>query len=140
MKVYLDASVLVAMLTVDTMNARADVFMRTNEPLVVISDFAAAEDTSAVSRRVRTREMSGEDANAIFSSMDEWITRKGGRRRMTSADVTRADALMRRLDLPLRTPDALHIAIAERVGATLATFDVKMAAAARVIGLPVAAA
>ncbi len=59
---------------------------------------------------------------------------------MTSADVTRADALMRRLDLPLRTPDALHIAIAERVGATLATFDVKMAAAARVIGLPVAAA
>jgi predicted nucleic acid-binding protein len=47
---------------------------------------------------------------------------------------------MRRLDLTLRTPDALHIAISGRVGATLATFDEKMAAAARVVGLPVAAA
>ncbi len=59
---------------------------------------------------------------------------------MTNADVKRADAVMRRLDLTLRTPDALHIAIAERIGATMATFDDKMAAAARILGLAVAAA
>jgi predicted nucleic acid-binding protein len=140
LKVYLDASVLVALLTVDPMTARADMFMRTNEPLIVVSDFAAAEVTSAIGRRVRTREMNAEHAKAAFSAMDAWIARKGGRRRLTSADVTRAGALMRRLDLTLRTPDALHIAIAERVGATLATFDEKMAAAARVLGLSVAAA
>ena len=41
------------------------------------------------------------------------------------------------LDLPLRTPDALNIAIAQRVGADLLTFDHKMAASARSLGTTV---
>jgi hypothetical protein len=52
----------------------------------------------------------------------------------------RTGAALRRLDLTLRTPDALNIAIAQRVGATLATFDAKMADAARALGTEVAAA
>jgi predicted nucleic acid-binding protein len=45
---------------------------------------------------------------------------------------------LRRLDLTPRTPDAINIAIAQRVGANLATFDVKRAAAASVLGADVA--
>jgi predicted nucleic acid-binding protein len=41
--------------------------------------------------------------------------------------------------LPLRTPDAIHIAIAERVDATLVTFDLAMAASARALGTAVTA-
>jgi hypothetical protein len=37
-------------------------------------------------------------------------------------------------DLPLLTPDALNIAIAQRVGAEILTFDKKMAVSARVLG------
>jgi predicted nucleic acid-binding protein len=37
----------------------------------------------------------------------------------------------------LRTPDALNIAISQRVGAALATFDDKMADNARSLGVPV---
>lgn len=48
-----------------------------------------------------------------------------------------AQALLRRLDLPLRTPDALNIAMAQRVEAALATFDIQMARAARTLGLHV---
>ena len=33
-----------------------------------------------------------------------------------SSDVRDADAMLRRLDLPLRAPDAIHIAIALRRG------------------------
>ena len=140
MNVYLDASVLVALLTVDPLTGRADAFMRTHEPEVVISDFAATEVVSATARRVRMRQITPKDAAATFSVLDAWIARKGGRTPMTSEDIERADAVMRRLDLTLRTPDALHIAMAERLGATLATFDSGMAAAARALGLPVAAA
>jgi uncharacterized protein len=52
----------------------------------------------------------------------------------TSADVASAAAFLRRLDLPLRTPDALNIAIAQPVGAEILTFDKKMAVSARVLG------
>ncbi len=45
---------------------------------------------------------------------------------------------IRRFDLALRTPDALHIAAAGRLSAKLATFDVKMAAAATALGLEIA--
>lgn len=41
-----------------------------------------------------------------------------------------AEAFLRRLDLAIRTPDALNIAITQRIGAALATFDQKMAASA----------
>ena len=53
---------------------------------------------------------------------------------MTS-NTPNADALVRRLDLGLRAPDALHIATARRLGATLFTFDLGMASAARMLGL-----
>jgi predicted nucleic acid-binding protein len=44
---------------------------------------------------------------------------------------------LRRLDLTLRTPDALNIAIAQRAGAAMATFDARMAEAAQALGLDV---
>ena len=57
-----------------------------------------------------------------------------------AADVRAAEAFLRRLDLNRRAPDALNIAIAQRAGAALATFDGKMAAAARKLGTAVVAA
>ena len=53
-EVYLDASVLVALLTDELLTGRADTFMRTKKPVLVVSDFAAAEFASAIARRVRT--------------------------------------------------------------------------------------
>ena len=55
------------------------------------------------------------------------------------ADVAAATAYLRRLDLTLRTADALNIAIAERTGCTLLNFDRKMAEGAQAIGLSIAA-
>jgi predicted nucleic acid-binding protein len=52
--------------------------------------------------------------------------------------IIAVEVFLRRLDLALRTPDAINIAMAQRLGATLVTFDKKMAAAARSIGTAVA--
>ncbi len=140
MRVYLDASVIVALLTNDPLTARADTFLRASTPVLVLSDFAAAEFASAVARRVRSGEIAVEDARAAFSALDTWAARTTQRVETTAADVKAAEAALRRLDLTLRTPDALNIAIAQRAGATLATFDTKMADAARALGTEVAAA
>ena len=44
---------------------------------------------------------------------------------------------VRRFDLALRAPDALHLAIARRLDATLVTLDRRLAAAAGELGIAV---
>jgi predicted nucleic acid-binding protein len=136
-RAYLDASILVALFTNDALTARADAFLRTHQPILLVSDFAAAELASAVSRRVRMAELTAGEAQIVFSNFDAWIARAAQLVETCAADVKAAEAFLRRLDLTLRTPDALNIAIAQRAAATLATFDEKMAASARALGTPV---
>ncbi|HKN09379.1 MAG TPA: type II toxin-antitoxin system VapC family toxin [Pseudomonadota bacterium] len=137
MSVYLDASVLVALFTDDVLAGRADAFLRTRSPVLIVSDFAAAEFASAIARHVRMRGIRAQDAHRTFTNFDAWIARAAGRALTTSADVASAAAFLRRLDLPLRTPDALNIAIAQRIGAEILTFDDQMAASARALGTAV---
>src|SRR4051812_15896504 len=81
----------------------------------VVSDFAAAEFSSAVGRKVRTRELSETDARRVFSEFDDWLARVEARPEIRAIDVATATAFLRRLDLNLRAPDALNIAVARRL-------------------------
>jgi len=137
MSVYLDASVLVALFTVDALTARADAVLREILDTPVVSDFAGIELTSAVSRRVRTRDLDVDEARRAFETFDGWVSRGVQREELRSEDVVLADGYLRRLDLALRAPDAINIAIAQRLGASLLSFDQKMVAAARSLGLRV---
>lgn len=118
-EVYLDASVLVALLTNDPLTPRADAFMRAKTPALIVSDFAAAEFASAMARRVRTEGITPDEARLAFSTFDAWAARATRREQTKAADVSAAEAFLRRLDLNLRTPDALNIAIAQRIGQLL---------------------
>lgn len=140
MNVYLDASVLVALFTNDPFTQRADEFLRRERPVSTVSDFAKAEFASAIARRVRTGELSAEDARNAFGMLDVWTARAVQSIATSSPDIAAASAYLRRLDLSLRTPDAINIAIAERTGCALLTFDRKMADNAMALGVPVAAA
>jgi predicted nucleic acid-binding protein len=136
--VYLDASVLVGLFTADSFSPRARVFLADEKPVVIVSDFASAEFASAVGRLVRTREITIARARRMFAEIDGWIARAAKRIETVSADIVTAQSFLRRLDLPLRTPDAVNIAIAQRIDASLATFDDKMRAAAAAIGISIA--
>lgn len=138
MNLYLDASVVVALVTRDAFTFRADSYLRAVAPVLIVSDLAATEFASVVARRVRMKEISPSIAQATFAALDSWLLRSTERAETTAADVAAAAQALRRLDLPLRTADALNIAIAQRIGATLMTFDEKMAASARALGVDVA--
>lgn len=137
MTLYVDTSVLVALLLPDALNAPADRLLRLNKDVVVVSDFAAAEFASAVSRRVRMDDLAEDRARQHLASFDAWVPRSATRTEMRPDDVAAAAGYIRRLDLTLRTPDAIHVAIAYRLGATFATLDVRLATDAARLGVPV---
>lgn len=82
-------------------------------------------------------ELTEQDAHAAFMGFDAWTARAAERIETMPADMKAAKAMLRRSDTKLCTGDALNIAIADRLGAALATFDRKMAEAARALGVTV---
>jgi uncharacterized protein len=136
LSIYLDASVLVALFTEDLFSMRAAALHAPDQALIV-SDFAAAELSAVIARNVRMAQLKASTARAVLSDFDVWRERAPLLIEIDPKDVRTADTFVRRLDLNLRAPDAIHIAIAQRLGAELATFDARMAECARALGAKV---
>jgi predicted nucleic acid-binding protein len=118
-------------------SAAVDAFMATVEQELWVSDFAAAEVASALSRLVRTGRLQSTDGVGRLSDFDVWRAAMTKPAEIHSVDVRLAGAYARRFDLALRAPDALHLAISRRLGVALVTLDRRMAAAARELGVAV---
>ncbi len=140
MSVYLDVNVLVALFVIDMHNERAENAVGHLHDDLIVSNLSAAEFSSVIARRVRTRDLRASEARAAFANFDIWCARHTRLVAIDGADVAGATGLMRRLDFPLRTPDALHIAIAQRSSCTLLTFDRALTKVARALGVGVIAA
>ena len=140
MRIYLDASVLVALFTDDPFAPQADRFLRENASVLMVSDFAAAEFAAVIGRHVRAKDITEREARIAFGTFDSWVARVAQHVEIGPSDVKAAESILRRLDLKLRAPDAINIAIAQRIGATILTFDTGMIKNARALGTPVAAA
>ncbi|MGA7259981.1 MAG: type II toxin-antitoxin system VapC family toxin [Stellaceae bacterium] len=134
---YLDASVMLPILIKEPASATVDAFMSTVQQELWVSDFAAAEVASAVSRLVRTGRLEATDGAASLSDFDVWLAAMTRAAEIHAVDVRLAGVYVRRFDLALRTPDALHLAIARRLDVTLVTLDRRMAAAGRELGVAV---
>jgi predicted nucleic acid-binding protein len=136
---YLDTNAIIGLLTTDPLTARAQAVLRQGLGELIVSDFAAAEFAGVIGRKMRTGIIGRPYALDALTALDR-LSLRTSRVALETGDIPQADALLRRLDLPLQTPDAIHIAIVQRLGATLITFDRRMAAAARTLGLAVAGA
>ena len=140
MSVYLDASVVVPMFVADAFSERTDTFLRGSGTEIVVSDFAAAEFASAINRQVRMHRLTVAEGREALANFDTWTAQNAGGVGIVAADIALASAFLRRLDFNLRTPDAIHIAMVQRLGAELATFDERMAECALALGAKVRAA
>jgi predicted nucleic acid-binding protein len=137
LSLYLDASVLVPLFVLDSFSERAEALLQQEQARPIVSDFAAAEFASAIGRRVRMSELTKSQGQAAFAALDQWSSSVAERVEVSASDIAAAAGFLRRLEFPLRTPDAMHIAAAARSGAVLATFDHDMARAAQALGLTV---
>ena len=135
MSLYLDASVLVPLFVTEARSADAQAGLQAQD--LFISDLAAAEFSAAIAKRVRVGDLTVADAASVFATFDAWAGKAANRAAIEVGDMAATLALVRRLDLKLRMADAANLAIAQRVAATVFTFDKTMAAAAATLGLAV---
>lgn len=125
---YLDTSVLLSLLVEDGFSAQADRMVRARQPvMLLVTDFAVAEAASALSFQARSGARPKALVQLAFAEIDIWVTENAELAEITPQDVSAATGLMRSLEFPLRTGDAIHLACARRREATLATFDRKLA-------------
>jgi predicted nucleic acid-binding protein len=134
---YLDTSVLLPTLVEEPASAAVDAYMLSGGQGLLVSDFAAAEVASALSRLVRTRLLDASDAAQRLADFDVWRASTTEPADFHAADMRLAYAFVRRFELMLRAPDAVHLAIARRLDAPLVTLDRRLAAAARELGIAV---
>jgi uncharacterized protein len=139
--VYLDTSVLASLfIDTDVFASRAATFFSQADDVLVVSDFAAAEFASVLARLTRMNQIQESRTRAIFDAFDIWRARFADEEGTAPSDLLAATMIIRRLDLNLRAPDAINLAIALRLAASVATFDLRMAHNARALGITVAAA
>ena len=123
MSLYLDTSILIPLLVPEPRSKSLQAWIETATDTLLISDLAVAEFHSAMSRYVRMKHLP-EDAVAISrAGFESWC--RGSARRVENlpVDTRRAAELVQVPSPKLLTPDAIHIATCERLGATLVTHD-----------------
>lgn len=138
MSIYLDASLVIPTLVKEDASDTVEAYLK-SRPDRVISDFAAAEVASGLSRLFRTGLLTAAAASARLADFEAWRAATSSPVEVHAADVRLAFAYIRRFDLMLRAPDALHLAITRRIDATLATFDRRLARAAGELGVAIEA-
>jgi predicted nucleic acid-binding protein len=135
LSLYLDASVLVPTLVAEAATEVVEAYLHAARQVRLISDFAAAEVGSGLSRLVRMGLLGSAEASARLADFDAWRAGTSSPVEVHPSDVRMAYVYVRRFDLRLRAPDALHLAIARRLDATLVTLDRRLVDAARELGI-----
>lgn len=136
MTLYLDASALVSVIADEPSARRVFATVRASVDLPLISDFGRAEASSGLAKLIRTGRRSEEMVQSMYRTLDRWALDAAQPVGIDATDIAQAGEMVRRHDLSLRAPDAIHIAAAHRLGATLLTLDRGMARAAAVLGVP----
>jgi predicted nucleic acid-binding protein len=137
---YADTSRLIALLAGDTLSERARDRM-TRLPLRMhVSDLPIAEFASVMHVKLRRGDLGRAAARRALATFDRWVADRCDVTARQAAATTLATTWPRRLDINLRAPGALHLPIAARLDAPVATFDAGMEAAARALGLAPASA
>ena len=139
MSAYLDASVVLPRLIEEPASAAVRHHLMTHRQQRLISDFTAAEVASALSRLVRMGLLTDAEGSARLADFDAWRAVTSSPADVQASDARLAHAYVRRFELMLRAPDALHLAIARRLDATLVTLDRRLARAAQELGITVEA-
>ena len=86
-------------------------------------------------RDVRSDRLTATAGREALDLFDIWTTSVAELVEVLPGDHRTAAGLVRRFDLGLRAPDALHLAVCLRLGLPILTFDRRQAAAAAALGV-----
>ena len=135
--IYFDASVLLPLLIADAHTEKASAWYSSLSATVIVSDFANLEVNAVLSRHLRVARLTQGEVESALLDFDA-MRANCERLSHAASDFLLAERLVRDLSTKLAAPDALHLASAKNAGATLATFDARLADAARRQGVALA--
>ncbi|WP_333591563.1 type II toxin-antitoxin system VapC family toxin [Brevundimonas sp.] len=138
MSVYFDTSAVVALLTDDAHSAAVEGWLVQGHDIVV-SHWVLTEFSSALGLQFRQQRLSLAEVEQAEAALQGLVQEEFGLEAVENDDLVQARALLIR-DRSLRSPDALHLSIAMRLGTAFATFDINQARAAERLGLVVLSA
>ena len=125
--IFLDASIVVAYYLQESYSEHAQEVVHRNEMLYV-SDLVEIDVFSVLSRLVRVGSMDREIAHQAAALFTEHLEAGLYTRMHLQPEHYRwARNAIARFDLPLKSPDALHLAAAQAAGLTLITADRQLA-------------
>lgn len=134
--IYLDTSVLVAYYCPEPLSDRAEKIVR-EQAQPAVSQLSEVEFASAVARKRRGRLMSAEDAGRVLAQFAGHLeTGFYTRLVLDSHHFLIARDWIAGFTTPLRTLDALHLAVAVTSSLQLVTADQELADSARLLGTP----
>jgi len=133
--IYIDTSVLVAYYCPEKISERVEqILIETSKP--AISQLTEVELNSAVSRKVRENELSKAGGGSILAKFRSHVDKKSYIfLPLQKNHFSIAMDWIAQFDTPLRTLDALHLAIAHFNKIPLLTADIKLSQAASSFGI-----
>lgn len=137
MSLYLDASAILPFLIVEPSSETVMRFLGEADGPLAVSEFAAAEVASGLSRLTRMAALDRQVAERHIADLDTWRAAFTEDAAIEAPDVRLANVFVRRFEFGLRAPDALHVAVCRRADHTLVTLDRRLAAAAETLGVRV---
>jgi uncharacterized protein len=121
----------VAVLANEVVTERAQTWLgRQQAGTLLISDWVVTEFASALSIKVRTGELNGENRALLAEMFTRLRTESLIVVPVTRGHFATAARFVEQVSLGLRAADALHVAIAAEQGASICTLDRRMAEAA----------
>ena len=134
---YLDTSVLVAYYCPEPFSETAEkLIIRSKRPR--ISSLCEVEFASALSRKIREKNLSPDDGNKIFNQFQSHLEKSlYGLTVLEDRHYQTAKNWIIQFSSPLKTMDALHLAIAAESDLTLLTADKHLDISAKHFGIDV---
>lgn len=136
MILYLDASVLMPLVVEEASSVLIEQKLSVHDGGLAVSEYAAAETASGISRLVRMNQLDSATATAALADFDAWRLGSTAPIDLEGGDIRLAHLLVRRFETKLRVGDAVHLALCQRLGTMLVTLDNGLATAAGLLGIP----
>jgi predicted nucleic acid-binding protein len=134
---YLDTAIVLTLFVREAMSESVGKWIAYRRQPLAFSDWGLTECASALGIRLRRGELNSDSATRAYRAVTTFANESCELIPCAGHHHKEAQRLLMRFDLPLRSGDALHLAISQQVQATLISCDKQLVAAAKAIGAKV---